>query len=89
MFTTFVSKSDGLYAHLLHRHLLVGAINNAGQQCFAMKRLFIHEDVYDAVRDEIVALAKQTKIGDPFAPETVMGPVQNKRVYEKLKCAYD
>ncbi|TBU38415.1 NAD-dependent succinate aldehyde dehydrogenase [Dichomitus squalens] len=67
------------------QHLLIGATNNAGQQCFAMKRIFIHEDIYDAVRDEIVALAKQAKVGDPFDAETTIGPVQNRRVYEKLK----
>ena len=69
------------------RHVFIGAINNAGQQCFAMKRLFIHEDIYDAFRDEIVALAKHTKVGNPFDSDTIMGPVQNQRVYEKLKCA--
>ncbi|TBU32695.1 NAD-dependent succinate aldehyde dehydrogenase [Dichomitus squalens] len=72
-------------ARKVAQRLFIGAINNAGQQCFAMKRLFIHEDIYDAVRDEIVTLARHAKVGNPFDPETIMGPVQNQRVYEKLK----
>ncbi|TBU38412.1 aldehyde dehydrogenase [Dichomitus squalens] len=67
------------------QHLFLAATSNAGQICFNTKRLYIHEDVYDAVRDEIVALARAAVVGDPFDPETTIGPVQNQRQYDKLK----
>ena len=67
------------------RHLFLGATSNAGQICFNVKRLYVHEDIYDAFRDEIVALAKVATIGDPFDLDTTIGPVQNQRLYDKLK----
>lgn len=51
-----------------------------------MKRLFVHEKIYDAVRAELITMAKEVKIGDPFDPDVTMGPVQNKAQYERLQC---
>ncbi|KAI1797447.1 aldehyde dehydrogenase [Ganoderma leucocontextum] len=67
------------------QHLFIGATANGGQACFGMKRLYVHEDVYDAVRDELVALAKAAKVGDPFDSETFMGPMQNRALQDKLR----
>lgn len=66
------------------RHLFIGATANGGQACFGIKRIFVHEDVYDAVRDELVALAKAAKVGDPLHPDIFMGPMQNKALQDKL-----
>jgi acyl-CoA reductase-like NAD-dependent aldehyde dehydrogenase len=50
-----------------------------------MKRLYIHEKVYDAVRDALVEYARKAKIGDPSDPSTEFGPIQNRIHYEKVK----
>ncbi|KDQ59023.1 hypothetical protein JAAARDRAFT_57002 [Jaapia argillacea MUCL 33604] len=59
--------------------------NNAGQLCAAAKRIYIHEDIYDAVRDELVKFGKTIKVGDGSDPNTDLGPIQNKMQYEKVK----
>ena len=51
-----------------------------------MKRVYIHAQVYDAIRDELVELAKEVKIGNPFDPEVNLGPVANKTQAEFLRC---
>ena len=62
-----------------------GAFQNSGQVCLAIKRLYVHESVYDAVCDELVALAKATIVDDGLKQGTNLGPLQNKMQYEKVK----
>jgi acyl-CoA reductase-like NAD-dependent aldehyde dehydrogenase len=56
----------------------------AGQSCTAGERLLVHR----AVREEYVALlrekAQRVVLGDPFAEETTMGPLNNEGVAEKM-----
>lgn len=44
------------------------AFTNAGQICMATKRLYIHESIYEAFRDKLVAYAQNVVIGDGSQP---------------------
>lgn len=61
-----------------------GAFLNAGQVCIAIKRAYIHEDIYEEICSELVILAKKAIVGDGISPDTTQGPLQNKRQYEKI-----
>ena len=69
---------------MLHRMLFICATHTAGQTCFQMKRLYVHEKVYDVILDETIALARKAKVGDPADPEVTIGPVQNKQQHQRL-----
>lgn len=43
-----------------------GAFFNSAQICVATKRLYIHEDIYDALRDKLHEIAQRVKAGDGF-----------------------
>ena len=62
--------------------LFWGAFINGGQTCAALKRLYVHEDVYDDVCDELVAFARKMKVGKGTTEDVVIGPVQNERQYD-------
>ena len=62
--------------------LFWGAFINSGQTCAALKRLYVHDDVYDNVCDELVELARQMKVGEGVNEDVVMGPIQNRKQYE-------
>ena len=62
--------------------LFWGAFLNAGQTCAALKRLYVHEDIYDAVCDELTAIAITTPMGDGLDEGNLLGPVQNRQQYE-------
>jgi len=62
-----------------------GAFQNSGQVCIAMKRLYVHESIYDAMCDELAALAEAAVVGDGLEQGTQLGPLQNKMQYEKVK----
>ena len=62
-----------------------GAFWNSGQVCLAIKRLYVHESIYDRVCEELVAIAKQTVTDDGMKQGAKLGPLQNKMQYEKVK----
>lgn len=58
--------------------------SNCGQVCAALKRLFIPEDLHDALVAELIAVARTVKVGDGFTDGVQMGPVQNAAQHAKL-----
>jgi acyl-CoA reductase-like NAD-dependent aldehyde dehydrogenase len=64
--------------------IFFGAFFNSAQICVATKRLYVHEDVYDGLRDRLAAIAKGAKVGDGAEQGTALGPIQNKRQYDRV-----
>ncbi len=64
--------------------LFAGAFQNSGQVCIAIKRLYVHDDVYDAICAELAKLANDAVIGDGLEQGTQLGPLQNKMQYGKV-----
>lgn len=60
-----------------------GFINN-GQTCAALKRLYVHDDVYDEVCAALVDFAKTVPMGDGLKDDSQLGPVQNRIQYDKV-----
>lgn len=66
--------------------LFWAAFQNNAQFCNATKRLYIHESVYDEVRDALVEfINNEVKVGDGADDGTTLGPIQNSMQYEKVK----
>jgi acyl-CoA reductase-like NAD-dependent aldehyde dehydrogenase len=57
----------------------------AGQSCTAGERFLVHEAVHDEYVEGLAeAVAREVALGDPFADETTMGPLNNEPVAEKV-----
>jgi len=65
--------------------VFAAAFANAGQVCLAIKRVYVHDRVYDAMCDELAKLANAAVVGDGLHLDTQIGPIQNKAQFEKLK----
>ncbi|HEX2593285.1 MAG TPA: aldehyde dehydrogenase family protein [Rhizomicrobium sp.] len=65
--------------------LFAGAFQNNGQVCIAMKRLYVHESIYDEMCKELADLAENAVMGDGLQQGVTLGPLQNKMQYEKVK----
>jgi len=64
---------------------LVASFLCAGQSCTAGERFLVHESVHDTYLDKLAAaMAKEIRLGDPFADDTTMGPLNNEPVAEKM-----
>ncbi|MCK0161357.1 aldehyde dehydrogenase family protein [Allomuricauda sp. F6463D] len=55
-----------------------GAVGTCGQRCTSTRRLIIHEDVYDKVKNAIVDAYKQIRIGNPLDENNHVGPLIDK-----------
>ncbi len=64
--------------------LFWSSFTNAGQICVAAKRIYIHEDIYDELSAAIAEYAKHVKVGDGAQQGTAVGPIQNKKQYDRV-----
>jgi aldehyde dehydrogenase (NAD+) len=64
--------------------LFWSSFTNAGQICVAAKRIYIHEDIYDELSAAIAEYAKNVTVGDGAQQGTAVGPIQNKKQYDRV-----
>lgn len=64
--------------------LFWGAFINNGQTCAAMKRLYVHDDIHDAVCDALVAYARNVPMGNGLEDGIALGPVNNRLQHDKV-----
>jgi acyl-CoA reductase-like NAD-dependent aldehyde dehydrogenase len=64
----------------------VGGMNFAwaGQSCGSNSRLLLHESLYDAVVERVVAQVETIRLGDPLDPASQMGPVNSAAHYRRV-----
>ena len=55
--------------------LAFGAFYQSGQSCIGVQRILIHADIYDALREKLIAKTKSLKMGDPKDEKTFVGPM--------------
>jgi acyl-CoA reductase-like NAD-dependent aldehyde dehydrogenase len=65
--------------------LFSSSMNNSGQICAAIKRLYVHQDIYEEMCNELKQIADNILVGDGFEQGIDLGPLQNKEQYEKVK----
>jgi len=59
--------------------------HNNGQTCACLKRLYVHESIYDELCGEMAQLARNAVVGDGMNPDTQLGPVQNAMQLAKVE----
>jgi len=59
--------------------------SNCGQVCSALKRLFVHSNIYDSTLEKLKDLVESQVIGDPLEPKTTVGPLVAKRQLDLLE----
>jgi len=67
------------------QQLFFGAFFNTGQICSVTKRLYIHEDIYEAVRDGLHSIADSISIGNGLEAGVTLGPLQNLKQYNRVR----
>jgi succinate-semialdehyde dehydrogenase/glutarate-semialdehyde dehydrogenase len=59
-------------------------LDNTGQSCNAAKRFIVVDGLYDAFLEKFTAAMSGAKVGDPFADDTVLGPLSSLTAAERL-----
>jgi acyl-CoA reductase-like NAD-dependent aldehyde dehydrogenase len=77
---------DDVDPRAIAKKVFFAAFVNSGQVCMAIKRIYAHASIYDALCEALVEEAgKQARIGNGLDPDTQLGPLQNRMQYEKVQ----
>ncbi len=57
------------------RAVVFSAVGTAGQRCTTLRRLIVHESIYDELVPRLVKVYEGLAIGDPLADGTLVGPL--------------
>ncbi len=60
-------------------------LDNTGQSCNAAKRFIVIDDLYDAFLEKFTTAMTSATVGDPFAEDTVLGPLSSLAAAERLE----
>ena len=52
--------------------IVFGAVGTAGQRCTSTRRVIVHENIYDELKNKLLSAYDQVKIGDPLDSETLI-----------------
>ena len=61
-----------------------GAFINGGQTCAALKRLYVHDSIYDDVCKALVEFAATVPMGDGMDENSQLGPIQNEMQFKRV-----
>ncbi len=69
------------------RAIAFAAMGTAGQRCTTLRRLIVHESVYDQVVPALRQVYASVRIGDPRAEGTLVGPLIDRGAFEAMERA--
>jgi aldehyde dehydrogenase (NAD+) len=72
---------------LAQRAILFSAVGTAGQRCTSLRRLIVHEDIYDRLLPMLRSLYGRLRIGNPFDAGTLVGPLIDRSAFEAMQDA--
>jgi aldehyde dehydrogenase (NAD+) len=75
--------------NLALRAIAFAAMGTAGQRCTTLRRLFVHESVYDRLVPRLSKVFASIKVGDPREPGTLVGPLIDRRALESMQRALE
>jgi acyl-CoA reductase-like NAD-dependent aldehyde dehydrogenase len=61
-----------------------GIFRNQGQVCSAGSRIFVQREIYDQFAQRLAERAEAIRLGDPFCPDTTMGPLVSAEQHERV-----
>lgn len=79
--------SENADVEMAIRATVFGAVGTCGQRCTSTRRLIVHENVYDQVKNRLVDIYKNITIGDPLDEDTLVGPMIDGDAVENMQSA--
>ncbi len=69
------------------RAIAFGAMGTAGQRCTTMRRLFVHESVYDQLVPALRKAYASVTVGNPLETQALVGPLIDAAAFEGMQAA--
>lgn len=71
------------------RAIAFGAMGTAGQRCTTLRRLFVHESVYDQLVPRLKKAYESVSVGNPLETSALVGPLVDKQAYDAMQKAIE
>lgn len=71
------------------RAIAFGAMGTAGQRCTTLRRLFVHDSVYDELVPRLKKAYESVSIGSPLTSDALVGPLIDKAAFEGMERALE
>lgn len=71
------------------RAIAFGAMGTAGQRCTTLRRLFVHQSVYDQLVPRLKAAYASVSVGNPLETSALVGPLVDKAAFDAMQRALD
>ena len=72
---------------LAQRAITFSAVGTAGQRCTSLRRLFVHDTVYEKLVPALKSIYANLPIGNPLEKSTLVGPLIDKAAFENMERA--
>ena len=69
------------------RGIAFAAMGTAGQRCTTLRRLFVHESIYDQLVPPLAKVYANVQVGDPRTPGTLVGPLIDRAAFDGMQQA--
>lgn len=67
------------------QRLILGAFYQSGQVCISVQRIYIHESLYEDLKDRLVQKVLELKRGDPLEEDTFIGPMISEKAAQRVE----
>ena len=71
------------------RAIAFGAMGTAGQRCTTMRRLFVHDSVYDQLVPRLIKAYASVSIGNPLTTQALVGPLVDRAAFDAMQAALE
>ncbi len=71
------------------RAVCFAAAGTAGQRCTSLRRLFVHDSIYDAFVPRLKGAYQSLPVGDPLSDGVLIGPLIDKAAFDQMHYALD
>ncbi len=71
------------------RGVAFAAMGTAGQRCTTLRRLFVHDSVYDTLVPRLIKAYGSVSIGNPLEAGTLIGPLIDKGAFDRMQKALE
>ena len=66
---------------MAERAITFSAVGTCGQRCTSLRRLIVHDEVYDQIVPRLKSIYENIKIGDPLNEENLIGPLIDQNAF--------
>jgi aldehyde dehydrogenase (NAD+) len=69
------------------RAIAFGAMGTAGQRCTTLRRLFVHDSVYDQLVPRLKKAYTSVSVGNPLETSALVGPLVDRQAFDNMQKA--